>query len=533
MKIKTIPFLFLVLALASTITSCQQKKKPPIASEKQCKICMADDPSTLDPRLYRDLATSSAIRLLFEGLMRPDLSGKLIPALAENYEVSSDNKIYTFHLRQAKWTNGEPITAFDVEYSWKTILTPQFPAPNANQFYIIKGAKAAREGKIPFEEVGIKAKDASTLYIELENPTPYFLELIATSPFFPINKQWDQLPADKKFSPENLISSGPFKLEQWKHQNSLVVVKNPNYWNQAGVKLDRVDLIKLEENTALQMFEAGALDWAGSPLSLIPADSVQSLKKSDKLSVAQAAGTHWFRFNTEKAPFDNEKMRKAFSYALNREEIVEHVLQGGQLPAMALVPPILKLGDKPLFKDHDVILAKQLFEEALKEMNLTKEQLPTITLSYTQSDRSHKIAQAVQQQWNEVFGFRVNLEGTESKVFFDKLNQHQYQIASGSWFADISDPINFLEVFKSKNVSTNNTQWENPKYTALLDQSSLESDPEKRRALLREAEKIIIDEMPVAPLYFATFLYVKEPTLKNVYFSELGYIDFANVEVVK
>ena len=537
MPSKLLNFSSLILALSILTTSCDKndsgsKSTGTENSPSVLKITSDSDPTSLDPRKVRDLASITALRMFYDGLMRSDFNGKLIPALAEKVEVSSDMTHYTFTLRESYWSNGEPITAQDFEYSWKSILNPQFSAPNAYQFYLIKGAKAAKEGLISLDQVGIKAVDTKTLVVELENPTPYFLEMTAFHPFFPVNPKWDALSTTDKDAPHQFIASGAFVPETWAHHNVLVAKKNHKYWNAAEVKFDEIQLMTLDSHTALQMFEAGDLHWTGSPMGDIPTDAMLHLKKEGALGIAPAAGTHFFRFNTTNSPFNNKKMRQAFSYALNRKAITEHVLQGGQKPAMSLVPLHMGLQKESYFADDSIADAQALFTEALTELNMTKEQLPTITLSYANNERSHKIAQAVQQQWNKNFGINVMLVGYESKVYFDKLAHQDYQISSGSWFADINDPINFLEVFKYKSNSTNNTLWESPEYITLLDKSSIEANPELRKEILGKAESLLMDEMPIAPLFYYTFDYAKKENVSGIYFSELGYLDLSRGQLI-
>ena len=217
-----------------------------------------------------------------------------------------------------------------------------------------------------------------------------------------------------------------------------------------------------------------------------------------KLYFAPAAGTQWFNFNTDLL---HTKMRRALSLAINRKEIVEHILQGGQKPATGIVPPILGLGAEPFFEDHAITEAWSDFQEALTELHIDKESLPPIVLCYRAGDRAHKIAQAVQQQWQKTFAIQIKLEACENKHFLERQMAQDYQIKLRDWFADFLDPINFLEIFKHKTNSTNNTGWENEQYIALLDASYKEFDPEKRKELLAEAEKLLIQEMPVAPFF--------------------------------
>jgi oligopeptide transport system substrate-binding protein len=515
MKINTV-----FLALTGTLiflAGCKQNDHSKDTSEKVLRISMNDDPQTIDPRYARSLNCVTILHMLYEGLMRSDVHGHPAPGIAEKVTLSDNLKTYTFHLRKSHWSNGDVLTSQDFVETWKDILNPAFPAPNAYQFYVIQGAKEAKEGKIPFEQIGIKAPNAHTLVIELENPTPYFLELLTTHFFYPTHR---------KFSITNAITNGPFKLDNWQKHRELTVVKNAAYWDDEEVGLDKIVLYPLDEHTALRMFESGELEWAGSPMGTIPQDAVPTLKHRHQLRILSAAGTHWFRINTAEIPLNSEKMRHAFAYALDRKAIVEHVTQGNQRLATAVVPPFMGLPSNSFFKDNDTPKAWYAFQEALEEMKIPKDELPSISLCYANNDRNHKIAQAVQQQWNKTLGINVQLESCESQVFFDRLSRHQYQIAIGSWFADYRDPINFLDVFKYKSNSTNNTQWESKKYIELLNLSSNEANPAKRLELLEKAEGILMENMPVIPLFFAAFNYVKSENVYGVYFSELGYLDF-------
>lgn len=525
-------FIHIVTIIAFTGVILASCKPEPIAPKQQdnstLQISIADEPSSLDPRHARSLTSTSLMRLFFEGLMRKNLEGQLIPGLADKVEISPDGKTYTFTLRESYWSNDDPVTADDFVYTWKSILDPNFSSANAYQLYVIKGAKAAKEGLAPLDQIGIYSKGPATLVVEMENPTPYFLELTAFHSFFPVNRHWVKNHSDwANGDPSLWVSNGPFKLEKWAHHNVIQAERNPRYWDAAAVNLDKIALLILDDHTAFQMFLAGDLDWTGSPHSTLPPDAISSLKKEGLLNSAPGAGTHWFRINTEKAPFTLAKMRRAFSYALDRQAIVDHVLQGYQTPATGIVPAKLGLQEEsPYFKDNDLPTAQKLFQESLDELQLTKETLPLITLTYAANERSHKVAQAVQQQWQKAFQILVNLESIEGKVYFDRLSHHDYQIGIGSWFADFKDPYNFLSVFKLKENGTNNTQWENSEYIALLDSSNQEMDPIKRKEILRKAEILLVEESPVIPIFYSTFNYVKKDRVHGVILSELGYLDF-------
>lgn len=511
--------------LLVTCTACFPEK-PAIDKKKVVRISTETDAHTFDPRLVRDLSDTTFIQMLYEGLMRVEEGGKLLPALAESYTVSPDKKTYTFRIRKSEWSDGQPVTAYDFEESWKSVLDPEFPAPNAYQLYVIKGAKAAKEGLIPPEEIGIHAENDSTLIVELEQPVSYFLHLTSTYFFYPAGKSMRN-----GGSHSVLVTNGPYQFNQTAtNLNEWAAVPNPYYWDRDAVKLDEVKVIKLDNSTALKLFHQNELEWAGSPLSSIPIDTLAALKQKGSLGIHPAAGVYFLRVNIGQAPLNHPKMRKAFALALNRSDLVEHILQGNQLPAMGYLPPSFSSG-KLFYYDNAIEQAQVLFKEALTEMNVQLNSLPAVTISYSSNPRGHKIAQVIQQQWKTAFGVNVQLFSCEHKVFYDRLKNHDYQVGIGSWFADIHDPISFLEVFKHKNNGTNNTQWENQKYIQLIDQSCTALKEKDRQKLLHQAEEILIAEMPIIPLFYATYNYLQHPKLKGIYFSELGYLDFKNADL--
>lgn len=517
-------FLALIFCLLLICTGCQKEETP---SKSILRVSTEGDAQTLDPRRVRDLATTTVIHMLYEGLLRNGPDGQPGLAMAESMKVSPDQMTYTFQLRKSNWSDGEPVTAKDFEETWKSILDPKFPSPNAYQLYSIRGAQAAKEGRASLADIGVKAVDNKTLVVTLERPTPYLPSLLATHFFYPVHPHLREQPSDSSaLGDTQIATNGPFILSEWHRHDELTAVPNSHYWDRPNVRLDQISLIVLDNPTALQLFQGGGLEWTGSPLSTISTDALASLKKAGTLDVMPAAGTYLLRVNTEKPPFTSAKMRAAFALAINRSDLVEHVLQGNQIPAFGIVPPSFIEGE-PLFADHDRLKAHKLFREALDEQQLTVENFPPVTLYYASGERSHKIAQVAQQQWKEAFGITAALQSNEAKVYFDQLKKHDYQMGIGSWFADFRDPISFLEVFKLKDNGTNNTQWEHLDYVALLDNSS-QTTGIQRNQLLKDAEALLIREMPVIPLFYASYNYVKSPSVKGVYFSELGYLDFKN-----
>jgi oligopeptide transport system substrate-binding protein len=517
---------YIVLFLLILLSSCHQTQ------QNVARINMQHEPHTLDPRRARDLQAMTIAKMVFEGLTRVNADEKAELAMAEKVDISSDGKIYTITLRKAKWSSGEEVTAHDFSYAWKKVLEPTFPADQAFQLYVIKNAKSAKEGKASTDQVGIQALDNQTLQVELDHPIPYFLDLVALPIFFPISQKVDEAYPQWMHDGQHLVGNGPFALKEWKHNDLMRMEKNPSYWDSDQVKLKELHLVMVSEDTELKMFEKGELDWAGSPLSTLPVTVLPHLKEKGQLQVKPFLATYFFRTNVESVPFSHPLMRKAFAMAIQRQEIVEHVTQGNQLPATGLLPPALGVAERPYFRDGDIEMAKAAFEEALTALNQQRETLPPLSLMYVAGDRNHLIAQAVQEQWRKALGVTVQLQAVERKVYFDQISKKNYQLAAGSWTADFKDPINFLEVFKFKAGGSNNTAWENLRYRELLNEASLVKETKKRNELFHECEEILIGEMPIIPLFHFTMLYMTHH-IKNVALSSLGGIDFKWAEVEK
>lgn len=490
------------------------------------RLNVGGDPHTLDPRKARDLQSMTITKMFFEGLTRINQDEKAELAMAEKVDVSEDGKVYTFHLRNGAWTNGAKVTAYDFVYAWSKVLDPHFPSDQAFQMYNIKNGKACKDGKASFEEVGIKALNEKTLQVELEHPIPYFLELTALPVYFPVSQKVDEKNPHWEADSQTLIGNGPFKMKEWIHNDHLCAVKNPSYWDAAQVQLKEIDLVMVNEEAELKMFEKGELDWAGSPLSTIPVGALKELKKHGELQVKPFLATYFFRTNVEAAPFQHPLMRQAFALAIKRSDIVEHVTQGNQLPATGLIPPALKIKGSAYFVDGDEIGAKETFEEALKAEGLTQEALPQISLMYIAGERNHLIAQTVQDQWKKSLGVEVQLHAVERKVFYDRISKRNFQLAVGSWTADFSDSMNFLEIFKYKSGGSNNTGWENLRYQELLNQALEVNNVAERQKIFSECESILMKEMPIIPLFHYTLIYLSKQNVKGVVLSHLGGLDF-------
>lgn len=500
--------------------------------KQELRINISSEPPTLHPGLATDSTSGVVLNHAFEGLTRINKNGEAEEAMAEKIDVSEDGKTYTFTIRDAKWSNGDPVTAHDFEYAWKWVLVPANQSDYASQIYnYIEGAKDAYDTPDisieKMENVGIKAIDDKTLEVKLTNPTAYFLELTAFYTYYPVNSKIAKDNPDwANRVDESYVSNGPFVIAD--KSSTITLQKNKDYWDADSVKLEKITMDMINDpNTEYQSFKKGELDWAGAPTSSLPTDVIPTLDKEGTLQKSPIAGTYWFKFNINKEPFQNENLRKALSYSINRKAIVENVTQGGQIPAMALVPSaIIKENEKGYFKDNDVDAAKEHLQKALDELGLSDvSELPEIALSYNTSEGHQKVAQAIQDMWRKALGIEVTLNNAEWNVYLDNIDQGNFQIGRAGWLADFNDPVNFLEIFTVPQ-GNNDTGWTNETFNNLLAQAAKETDKEKRLGLLKDAEQLVLDEMPIAPIYFYTNNWVQNDNLKGVVISPLGDVQY-------
>lgn len=508
-----------------------------MAKTQTLNINIAQEPPSLDPSQATDSTSFTVLKSVFSGLMRIGKGGKPVNDIAKSVSTSSDGKTWTIKLRNAKWSNGDPVTAQDFVYEWKHVLNPKTGAAYAYQMYPIKNAAKINDPKshMSVDKLGVKAVDSHTLKIQLERPTPYFKQLLAFPTFYPVDPK--VVKANPKWASDagqNYVTDGPFTLNKWQHKNQVVLKKNPKYWNASKVHLQTINMEMVNDsNTELTQYKSGQLDWAGSPTGNIPLAAIPSLKSSGKLHIKPIAGVYYYAFNVKDPIFKDKNMRYAFSLAIDRNSIVKNVTKGGQIPAMALVPPSMWPSNKKgYFKDNNLAKAKQYLKKGLKDLGYSSvSQLPPITLSYNTSDAHKAIAVAIQNMWKQNLGVNVKLYNAEWKVYLDRMQKGNFQIGRMGWLGDFNDPINFLEIFKT--VGGNNyTNWHNAQYKQLLDKSYTESGSQ-RTATMKKAEKIFMKDMPIAPIYFYTNVWLQKPYVKGVVLDGLGSVDYTWAYIAK
>lgn len=517
------------------------ESEPTATVEQKVVYNLGADPKTIDPQLNSAVDGSTVIHNAFEGLMREDANSNIEPAVAESYELSEDGTVYTFHLRDCKWSDGEPVKAGDFEYAWKRALNPDTAAEYAYQLFYLKNGEAYNTGEATADDVGVKALDDKTLEVTLESPVPYFLSLAAFPTYFPVRQDVVEANGDKwTLSPETYISNGPFKMSEWKEKESITFVKNENYWEVDKVKLDTLVFRVIDdEATYLGAFKSGELDIIESP----PTTEIPTLLAEGTAEIYPYLGTYFYVFNVSENHYDEEayqflsdpNVRKALALAIDRTLIVEKVAQGGQSPAESYVPKgIVDTEGNEFFKSYlpataDVEEAQRLLAEAGYPNG---EGAPTITFTYNTGSGHQMIAQAIQDMWKNNLGINIELKNEEWAVFQDTRNNFNYSIARHGWIADYNDPMTFLDMWVTGS-GQNNAGYSNPEYDDLINQAKSELDGNKRTELLHKAEDVLMEDMPILPIYYYTNVICANPKVKDFYKSPLGQMEFSRAYVTE
>ena len=500
-------------------------------------INIASEPDSIDPALNTSVDGAIMISHLFESLIRWDDDGEvnavLKPGIAESWEVSDDGLTWTFKLRDAKWSDGKDITADDFVYSWNRLVDP---ATGADYEYMLDMVKGYDEKKLD-----ISAPDPKTFVVNLSVKCPYFEEICAFPAVMPVRK--DIIEANKTWtnSPETLVSNGAYKLEKWEHNSTLSMVKNPEYYDQDSVKAEKLAFhLQDDQNAIYASYRSGDLDFINS----VPQEEIQKLLDTKELKIKPYVGTYFVCFNTEKEPFNDPKVRKAFSLAIDRNFIVNQVTGQGQEPATAYVPSGVYDakgaegddfrtvgGDYYSINDEDyeknIEEAKKLMEEAGYKDG---EGFPQIDYLYN-TDENHKaIAEALQNMWQENLGVQVSLQNQDWNVFLKERKEGNYNIARHGWIADYNDPMSFIDMWLTGG-GNNDAQYKNEEFDKYVKAAKATSDPDERMENMHKAEDILIGEdNVVAPLYFYNNSYMMKPNIKGLYYTPLGYFFYKGAE---
>lgn len=556
MKLKGFKFLALALVTALTLTACGGgggtsdkgggEKKPDnnapaatdVATPQVNRIVSSNmaEPGTLDPAKARGTHESWPLNHLFAGLTRTNKDGKVENVLADKIEVSEDGKVYKVTLKDGlKWSDGNPVTAEDFEFSWKRVLDPKMESQYAYQLYYIAGGEDYNKGKGKADGVGVKALDAKTLEVTLKQPTAYFDGLMGFYTYYPVSKKVVEANPDWAKDPKTFVSNGPFMLKEWTHNAKIVMDKNPNYFEADKVKIDGIDLDIIEDqSTVYQKYVAGEYNMVVE----LPTEVTAKLRAENnpELVIGPNLALYYYNLNPAIKPLNNVKVRKALSLALDRKVITDQITQGGQLPATAIVPPGLlddtgkefSEANKDMIKT-DIEEAKKLLAEGLEEEKMAPADVK-FTILYNTSENHKKIAEAIQQMWNKELGINTTLENVEFKVKIDRENAHQFEISRSGWVGDYLDPMTFMDLWIT-GASNNYVNYSNPEYDKLVKEAQTSTDKKLRMDNMKKAEKMILEDMAIIPIYFYTHPYAVKPNVKGITKNAINYPSLINAEI--
>lgn len=463
---------------------------------KTLRLAISSNPSPLDPRIKGDEDTKTLLKMLFEGLMRINSSGKVIFGMARKVTISIDRKRYIFQLRSTVWSNGTPVTAYDFIYAWKTTLSPHFKAPSAYLFYPLKNAREIKEGNLPPETLGVKALERDKLEIELNHPVPYFLELLAQPQFSPINQVMDQSQPTWPYQEgEKYVCNGAFLLKKNNVSQGYELIKNPLYHDCLNIHLDRVLIKNAQQDEIKRMFSRDEIDWLGFPIAGTMDLSSLPLKQGETLILPNDS-LYWYVFNTRCFPFNNIKMRQAFAFTVNRAHILQNI-QPGYWPAFNILAFQHSHG---ILMEESQRKGMELFEEALKELGIQKKSFPVVKLFHVIGKTRNNIAKILKETWEEIFKIQCQIETLSWNEIFNRLIIGDFQICGINWINLIGDPSYTLQIFHSSSKFINFPRWSHEKYEKLLERAYCSKRHAKRYYYYALAEEILLREAPVIPL---------------------------------
>jgi oligopeptide transport system substrate-binding protein len=486
------------------------------AGAAQLNLHNGGDVTSLDPQKLSGDWENRVSGDIFEGLMTEDAKAQPIPGAAESYTLSDDKTVYTFKIRaDAKWSDGKPVTAGDFVFSFKRLMDPKNAAEYAYLQYPIKNAEGINTGKITdIDQLGVKAIDDKTLEITLERPTAYFLGALTHYTAYPLPEHLIKEKGDAWVQVGNIVTNGPYKPVEWVPGSHVLTEKNDQWHDAATLKIDGVKFFTLEDNAAaLRRYRAGEFD----VITAFPTDQYQWLQENmpGQAHVAPFAGLYYYVVNSSKPPFDNAKVREALSMAINREVIGPKILGTGELPAYGWVPPGMANYDGPEVKVAwaDLPYGEKL-EKAkamLTEAGYGPDKPLKVTLRYNTDDNHKRVAVAIASMWKPL-GVEVDLVNAEVKVHYADLRQGSFEVARAGWLADYNDPDNFLNLLKG-GVEMNYGKWSNAEFDKLLTDANADTDMAARAKLLKQAEKLAMDDTAALPIYFYASRSVVSPKI--------------------
>ncbi len=518
--VKTFHMTLAALSLSSVITPALAANVPAgaqLADQQQIVRHIKDEPASLDPLKAVGLPEIQVIRDLFEGLTSQDAQGKIVPGVAQSWS-SSDNKTWIFTLRNnARWSNGDPVTAQDFVYSWQRLVNPK----NSSAFAWFAGlsgienAAAITKGEMTPDKLGVVAQDNSRLKITLDRPVPWFPALVANVALFPVPQKVVEQQGDSWTAPGKLVGNGAYQLSERVVNEKIVLTRNPHYWDDAHSVLTKVTFVPInEESSATKRYRSNDIDITES----FPKNMYALLKKTlpGQVYTPDQLGTYYYAFNTVKGPTADVRVRRALSWSIDRQVIADKVLGTGEKPAWHFTPDVTA-GFKPLpsfMQQHDQNSLNAQAKALLASAGYGPDKPLHLKLLYNTSESHQKIAIAVASMWKKNLGVDVTLENQEWKTYIDSRNSGNFDVIRASWVGDYNEPSTFLNLLTSGN-SSNIARFSNADYDAVLAKASKESSDQARNSDYNRAEQILAQQAPIAPIYQYTNGRLIKPWVKG------------------
>ncbi len=491
------------------------------ADKKVVRYNLQENPAQLDPQLNTEQVSGNVLGHIMEGLTTLGADGNPIPGVAESW--TSEGNTWTFKLRKdAKWHNGDPVVAGDFTAAWERALNPATASEYSYIMYSIKGAQEYNEGKTKdFSTVGVKATDDYTIVVELKEPVAYFASLVSFYTYMPQNQKFFNEHKDSyATTDEDIMGNGPFKLVSWEFENKIVLEKADTYWNKDSIKIDEIDMAMItDRSSALKAYQNGELDW----IKISP-DEVAKLKSNPEMRPYEDGSVWYLMLNNKEKLFSNKKIRKAIALSIDRKALIEKIKMGSGVIADSFIPSVIP-GKKGFFRqDYDAKAygieynpteAKKLFEEGLKELGMTASSIGTIKLLSGNSDVAQKEAQFYQEQLKVSLGLNIQIEPVTQQIRVQRMTSKDFQIVLAGWGPDYNDPMTYLDLWLSTS-GQNNSNWASKDYDTLIAQAKVEADPAKRMDILAQAEKLLMEELPIVPTFFRQENTLIKSNLKGV-----------------
>ena len=460
------------------------------------------DPSSLDPHQTSTVSESNVLIDLFEGLLVFNATGEAVPGMAERWDISDDGLTYTFHLRDSKWSNGDPVTADDFSFAYHRIMDPQTAAGYASILFSIKNAEQVAGGKMPLDQLGVKVIDPKTLEITLEAPTPYFLELLTHQTALPLHRKSVEALGNQFTRPGNLVSNGAFRLASFTPNAQLVMERNPGYYDAANVKIDRINYIPFEDRSScIRRFEAGEVHICSD----VPAEQMDYVQKklTQELRIAPYLGVYYLPVKgAPDSPLKDARVRKAISLAIDRDFLANQVWAGTMLPSYTFVPPgianYVEGGVTVDYATEDLFDREDEAKELLEEAGVAPGSL-TVELRYNTSENNKNTMAAIADMLKNI-DINARLNEVEGTTYFNYMREDgPFDISRAGWIGDYNDPQTFLMI-NMGNTPFNYSRWKSPEYDALMNKAADTLDLGERAKALAEAETLLLDQLPVIPI---------------------------------